>query len=82
MNKRKERNFHHVPTASVTNLDVGNIGLELLQALLYLGVLLGHLLVLGLPLVALLLESLNLALEVAGLDVGLAKPVKRRKAAC
>ena len=62
-----------------TNLDVGDIGLELLQALLYLGVLLGHLLVLGLPLIALLLESLNLALEVAGLDVGLAKSIKREK---
>lgn len=61
----------------LTNLDVGDIGLELLQALLYLGVLLGHLLVLGLPLVALLLEGLNLALEVAGLDVGLAEPVER-----
>lgn len=46
-----------------------------MQILLQLGVLLGHLLVLGLPLVALRLEGLHLALVVAGLDVSLAKPV-------
>jgi hypothetical protein len=38
--------------------------------LLHGGVLLGLLVVVGLRLVALLLESLDLPLEVAGLDVG------------
>lgn len=32
-----------------------------------------HLLVLGFPLITLLLESLHLALEVSGLDVGLSE---------
>jgi len=55
-------------------LDVVHLALEVLQVLLDRGVLLGHLLVLGLPLIALLLEGLDFPLEVAGLDVGLAKP--------
>lgn len=36
--------------------------------------LLGHLLVLLLPLVTLVLEGLHLAFKVAGLDIGLTKP--------
>lgn len=46
------------------------------------GVLLGHLLVLGLPLVTLGLESLDLALKVAGLDVGLAEPRENAALVC
>lgn len=57
------------------NLDVADGDLEVVQVLLQLGVLLGHLLVLGLPLVTLRLEGLDLALVVAGLDIGLAEPV-------
>lgn len=56
-------------------LNVADGDLEVVQILLQLCVLLGHLLVLGLPLVALRLEGLHLALVVAGLDVGLAEPV-------
>ncbi len=52
------------------DLDGVDLVLEVVELLLHGGVLLGHLLVLGLPLVALLLESLDLPLEVAGLDVG------------
>lgn len=37
--------------------------------------LLGHLLVLLLPLIALVLEGLHLAFKVAGLNISLAKPV-------
>lgn len=47
-----------------------------MQILLQLGVLLGHLLVLGLPLITLRLEGLHLALVVAGLDIGLAEPME------
>jgi hypothetical protein len=57
------------------NSDVADGDLEVVQVLLQLGVLLGHLLVLGLPLVTLRLEGLDLTLIVAGLDVGLAEPI-------
>lgn len=55
-------------------LDVANLVLEVLQVLLESSVLLGHLLVLGLPLVTLVLEGLHLALKVSSLDVGLSEP--------
>lgn len=45
-----------------------------MQVLLQLGMLLGHLLVLGLPLITLCLQCLHLALVVASLDVSLAEP--------
>jgi hypothetical protein len=61
------------------NLDVADLGDKVGQLLLDLGVLLGHLLELLLPLVALGLEGLDFSLVVAGLDVGLSEPVKRRK---
>jgi hypothetical protein len=48
---------------------------KFLDLLLELAVLLVELLVLGLPLVTLVLKGLDLALEVAGLDVGLSQPV-------
>lgn len=57
-------------------LEVTNLGGELVKLLLGVGVLLRHLLVLGFPLVAGLLESLDFAFEVARLDVGLAEPGK------
>ena len=56
------------------SLDVANLCDKVVELLLGGGVLLCHLLVLGLPLVAGCLESLHLALVVAGLDVGLAEP--------
>ena len=55
--------------------DVTNLRNEVVELLLGVAVLLGHVLVLLLPLVGGLLESLDLALVVAGLDVGLAEPV-------
>lgn len=62
--------------STILYLDVANLVLELLQLLLKGGVLLGHLLVLLLPLVTLVLEGLHLSLEVSGLDVGLSEPKK------
>lgn len=56
------------------SLDVANLGNEVVELLLGGIVLLGHLLVLGLPLVAGGLQGLHLALVVAGLDIGLAEP--------
>jgi len=55
-------------------LDVANFRLEFLQLLLCLGVFLGHLLVLRLPLVSFDFKSLNLTFEVASLDVSLPQP--------
>lgn len=54
--------------------DVTNLRDEVVELLLGVVVLLGHVLVLLLPLVGGLLECLHLALVVAGLDVGLAEP--------
>ena len=54
--------------------DVTDLLDKVVELLLGVGVFLGHLLVLGLPLVAGLLESLDFAFVVAGLDVGLAEP--------
>lgn len=56
-------------------LNVTNLGDKVIQLLLGLCVFLGHFLVLGLPLIAGGLESLDLALVVAGLDVGLTESV-------
>ena len=56
--------------------DVTNLRNEVVELLLGVTVLLGHVLVLLLPLVGGLLESLDLALVVAGLDVGLTEPVR------
>lgn len=55
--------------------DVTNLRNEVVELLLGVAVLLGHVLVLLLPLVGGLLKSLDLALVVAGLNVGLAEPV-------
>lgn len=56
-------------------LDVANLGDKVVELLLGLCVLLGHLLVLGLPLIPGAFEGLDFALIVAGLDVGLAESV-------
>ena len=56
--------------------DVTNLRDEVVELLLGVAVLLGHVLVLLLPLVGGLLECLDLALIVAGLDVSLAEPVR------
>lgn len=65
----------YTDTPTWPDLNVADGELEFLQILLQVVVLLGHLLVLGLPLIALCLQCLHLALVVAGLDVGLAEPV-------
>lgn len=54
-------------------LDVAHALLQFLQFLLKIGMFLGHLLVLVLPLVASLLECLDFAFKMAGLDVGLSE---------
>jgi len=54
--------------------DGANLSLKIVQFLLEGRVLLCHFLILLLPLIAFLLESLDLALEVASFDVGLAEP--------
>jgi hypothetical protein len=54
--------------------DIAHALLQLLQLFLQICILLGHLLVLLLPLVATLLESLHFSLVVTGFDVGLAEP--------
>ena len=70
-------NINHEPA---DRSDVANLCLEVLQFLLYSSVLLGHLLELGLPLIAVLLESLDFTFEVTGLDIGLAEPKVRELA--
>jgi hypothetical protein len=57
--------------------DVTNLRNKVVELLLGVAVLLGHVLVLLLPLVGGLLECLHLALVVAGLDVGLAEPARQ-----
>lgn len=54
--------------------DVTNLLDKVVELLLGVGIFLSHFLVLGLPLVAGLLEGLHFAFVVAGFDVGLAKP--------
>jgi len=60
--------------ATCRKSDVTNLLDKVVELLLGVGVFLGHLLVLGFPLVAGLLEGLDFALVVARLDVGLAEP--------
>lgn len=57
-------------------LDIADRPLQLLELFLDSGVLLRHLLVLGLPLLACGLESLHFTFEVSGLDVRLAQPTQ------
>lgn len=52
-----------------TQLDVPNLALEILQLFLHVGVFLGHLFVLGLPLGDSGFESLDFALVVAGFHI-------------
>jgi hypothetical protein len=54
--------------------NVTNLRNKVVELLLGVAVLLGHVLVLLLPLVGGLLKCLHLALVVAGLDVGLTEP--------
>jgi hypothetical protein len=54
--------------------NVANLCLEVIQLLLHGSVFLRHLLIFLLPLITILLEGLDFAFEVAGLDVGLAEP--------
>lgn len=57
------------------NLDVSDLVLELLQLLLQSCMFLCHFFIFLLPLIALILEGLNLAFEMSGLDISLSKPV-------
>lgn len=50
-------------------LDVANLGNKVVELLLRLGILLGHLLILGLPLITSLFERVDFALKVASLDI-------------
>jgi hypothetical protein len=56
------------------SLHVADRDLQVVEILLQLSILLGHLLILALPLITGRFESLHLAFVVASLDVGLAKP--------
>lgn len=60
----------------LSGLDVTNLGDEVIQLLLRVGILLGHFLVLSLPLVARSLEGLHFALVVTSLDVCLSESVR------
>ena len=60
-------------TVTARHSNVANLGDKVIQLLLGLRVLLGHLFVLGLPLVTFGLEGLHSAFKVAGLDIGLAE---------
>ena len=73
--KRRLSSLHNVKRNSKRKkLNVANLVLELLQLFLQGCVLLCHLLVFLFPLIAFILERLDLALKVSCLDVGLAKP--------
>ena len=61
------------------SLHVANLLLEIVQLLLRIGVLLCHLLEFLLPLITVLLESLDFAFEVTSLDISLTKPRTIRK---
>lgn len=66
---------HEIQYLHVCQSDVTDLVLQLFQLLLESGMLLGHFLILLFPLITLLLESLYLALEMAGLDVRLSEPI-------
>jgi hypothetical protein len=63
--------------AKKVQLDVSDLILELLQLLLQVRMFLCHFFVFLLPLIALILEGLDLALEMSGLDISLSKPVRK-----
>jgi hypothetical protein len=63
------QNIQHESKPGDDSLDVANLCGEVVQLLLDLGVLLGHLLVLRLPLVAILLKGLDFALKVASFNI-------------
>lgn len=58
--------------AAEVKLQTLNLTTEFLQLLLNILVLLGHFFVLGLPLIAVILQCLHFAFEMAGLDICLA----------
>jgi len=61
------------------SLHVANLLLEIFEFLLCGSVLLGHLLKLSLPLITVLLESLDFALEVTSFNIGLTEPINVSK---
>lgn len=62
-------------SSSGRSSDIADLNLELLELLLDLGILRGHLFVLGLPGIPLGLEGLDFTLEMSRLDIGLTKPI-------
>lgn len=68
--------------AKKIQLDVSDLILELLQLLLQVRMLLCHFFVFLLPLIALILEGLDLAFEMSGLDISLPKPIMKLLAGC
>ena len=72
--KTRLRTVNHGKGGATGRSDVTDLLDEVVELLLGVGVFLGHLLVLGFPLVAGLLEGLYFAFVVTGLDVGLAEP--------
>ena len=61
------------PIVNIVLLHVSNLLLEILELLVNSCILLGHLLVLGLPCITVLLERLNLALEMSSFYISLAE---------
>lgn len=61
--------------AKKVQLDVSDLILELLQLLLQSCMFLCHLFIFLLPLIALILEGLDLAFEMSGFDISLSEPV-------
>ena len=68
--------MHNTASLDLSNLDVANLGHEIVQLLLGLRVLGRHLLVFLFPLLTGLFECRDLTLVVTGLDIGLAEPVR------
>lgn len=64
-----------INTLCSPKLNISHALLQFLEFLLKVCVLLGHLLVFGLPFIACLFQGLNFAFEVARLDIGLTQPV-------
>lgn len=67
--------------AKKVQLDISDLILELLQLLLQSCMFLCHFFIFLLPLIALILEGLDLAFEMSGLDISLSKPVIKMLAA-
>lgn len=63
-----------MPHSIYPTLNIAYRDFQVVEILLQLGMLLGHVFIFALPLVPRRLEGLHLALVMAGLDIGLAEP--------